>query len=78
MPTPDLDNRFRYHAPRTEARREAHDFVRGATGNLAFELDDRLPDGREKALAITKLEEVMFWANAALARVPDEAPEEER
>lgn len=27
------------------------------------------PDGREKALAITKLEETTFWANAAVARV---------
>jgi hypothetical protein len=73
LPIQDLDNRFRYHAPTTEARREAHDFVRGATGNLAYELDARLPDGREKSVAITKLEEVMFWANAALARVPDTA-----
>jgi hypothetical protein len=27
-----------------------------------------LPDGREKALAFTHLEEVTMWANAAIAR----------
>lgn len=35
---------------------------------LAKNLDDLLPDSREKSLAITKLEEVMFWATAAIAR----------
>jgi hypothetical protein len=64
----DIDNRFRFHSPNTEERRDAHEWVRGACGNLAFELDDRLPAGREKELALTKLEEVMFWANAAIAR----------
>jgi hypothetical protein len=27
-----------------------------------------VPEGREKALALTNLEQVMFWANAAIAR----------
>lgn len=26
------------------------------------------PDGREKSLALTNLEQVMFWANASIAR----------
>lgn len=35
------------------------------------ELENRhLPDGREKSLAMTRLEEVMFWSNAAIAREP--------
>lgn len=29
---------------------------------------NQLPEGREKALAFTALEEVMMWGNAALAR----------
>jgi hypothetical protein len=39
--------------------------------SLARFIDDTLPPGREKSLAITKLEEVMFWANAGLARQQD-------
>ena len=31
-------------------------------------VEELCPDGREKALAMTKLEEVMFWGNVALAR----------
>jgi len=64
----DLDNRFRYHAPKDETTRDAHDRVRGMCGNLAYELDKMMPDGREAALALTKIEEAMFWANAAIAR----------
>lgn len=36
--------------------------------NLAFDIDAVCPDSREKSLAMTKLEEVMFWANASIAR----------
>lgn len=35
------------------------------------------PDGREKTLAFTALEEVMMWSNAAIARhvpEPDRSP----
>lgn len=68
----DLENRFRYHPPQTEQRRSAHDSVRGALLGVADHFNTLLPDGREKSLAITKLEEVMFWANASLARQPDD------
>ncbi|HEY2763390.1 MAG TPA: hypothetical protein VGJ13_05170 [Pseudonocardiaceae bacterium] len=71
MGIPDLDNRFSYHAPLTEGRRHAHETVRQECRDLAGLLDGLLPDGREKSTAITNLEQVMFWANAALARQPD-------
>ena len=35
---------------------------------MAERLETLCPDSRELALAITKLEEVVFWANAAIAR----------
>lgn len=39
---------------------------------LAQGLDDLLGDGREKSLAFTQLESVMFWATAAIARERDD------
>lgn len=64
----DLRNRFDYHQPSTEEIKNLHEAIRNHTLDLAAHLDRALPDCREKSLAITKLEEVMFWANAAVAR----------
>lgn len=64
----DIENRFSYHPADTTEKQEAHTAVRHHIGEAALVLDDLLPDGREKSLAVTKLEEAMFWANAALAR----------
>jgi hypothetical protein len=38
---------------------------------LGMLLDVKCPDSREKSLAVTNLEQVMFWANAAIARPND-------
>jgi hypothetical protein len=64
----DLTNRFSFHPADTQEKRDAHEFVRDECLGLATALNSHVPDGREKALVMTKLEEVMFWANAALAR----------
>ena len=76
METDDLHRRFAYHKPVTEEKASAHDLVRNRCLALAIELAATLPDGDEKSTAITKLEEVMFWSNAALARPrrPEHAP----
>lgn len=71
----EINHRFAYHPPRSEARVQDHEVVRHLSGRLAMHMDERLPDGREKSLAITKIEEAMFWANASLARAPEESPE---
>lgn len=67
----ELDRRFSYHPPRSERRRTEHETVRSICREAAEQLEVLLPPGREAALVITKLEEAMFWANAALARSPD-------
>jgi hypothetical protein len=71
MTSEDISNRFAFHAATTAEKRGEHGSVRDACGQLAHKLDASLPAGREKALAITKLEEVMLWANAAIARASD-------
>lgn len=63
----ELKNRFLYHAPDAEKAR-AHERVRTYIMQMALEFNDSLPEGREKSLAMTHLEEAMFWANASLAR----------
>ncbi|MEV8124761.1 hypothetical protein AB0P07_11710 [Streptomyces sp. NPDC085944] len=68
MQPADIEHRFAFHAATTQEKRDEHTSVRQHCRRLADELNERLPEGREKSLAITKLEEVMFWANAAIAR----------
>lgn len=64
----ELLHRFHYHPPLQETTKDLHQDIRSRCWGLASYLNDRLPDGREKSLAITHLEEVMFWSNAAIAR----------
>lgn len=66
--TKDIENRFSFHPADTDEKRSAHESVRAQCRTLAHAWSGVLPEGREKALAITKLEEAMFWANAAIAR----------
>lgn len=68
MDSVELKNRFDYHAPKDDDVRRAHENVRESCGGMARIFNEILPDGREKSTAISKLEEAMFWANAAIAR----------
>jgi hypothetical protein len=42
--------------------------MRESCAGLAMFIMDHVPEGREQSIALTKLEEVMFWANAGIAR----------
>ena len=64
----DLDVRTQHHPPRNERHVEEHEHVRATIRSAMAQINVLCPDGREKAVAFTKLEEAMFWANAALAR----------
>ena len=68
----DLSVRFAYHPALTEARRQEHEQVRAICLDAAQQLRDLMPPSRERSLVVTKLEEAMFWANAGIARQPDE------
>lgn len=64
----DMEWRFAYHPPKNEDVATKHSFVRARLKGVALDFARDLPAGRETSLCITKLEEAMFWANAAIAR----------
>lgn len=63
----DIQNRFTYHPPKA-GQPARYENLRSAARALAVLIADETPDSRERSLAITKLEECVFWANAAIAR----------
>jgi hypothetical protein len=63
----EIANRFTYHAPSgTQAAR--YEQIRHMAGLFAQELVKLAPESRELSTALTKLDEVVFWTNAAIAR----------
>ncbi len=58
---------FTYHAPHGD-QAARYGEVRSMLEDVAGALQRRCPPSRELSVALTKLEEVMFWANASIAR----------
>lgn len=67
MDSIDLEKRFTYHAPKGDQTKR-YETIRNTALRFADYIDLECPDSREKSLAITKLEEVVMWANASIAR----------
>lgn len=67
IPSDDIVNRFSFH-PATATTGPMHSAIRDECLKLASYINDNIIDCREKALAITNLEQVMMWCNAAIAR----------
>lgn len=63
----DLDNRFTYHTPKND-QQSRYIMIRDHAKELAEFIVTNTPESREQSLAITSLEEAIFWANAAIAR----------
>jgi hypothetical protein len=68
----DLENRFAFHPANTVEKKNNHASVRMHCLDLALFINENVPEGKEKSLAITHLEEVMMWANAGIARATNE------
>jgi hypothetical protein len=64
----DMINRFTSHPVTEEETAKALDTIRLQCLRLSSYIGQYVPKGRERSTALTKLEEVMFWANAGIAR----------
>ena len=67
MNNPKIDTAFTYHAPK-DGQPAKYQVIREKAKELAYLIDDLVPDSREKSLALTKLEESVMWANAGIAQ----------
>jgi len=72
VPQPQIDAdelavRFTYHPPSGDQPRRFMN-IRDEGLRFADLIVGSTPDCREQALAITKIEEAIMWANAAIAR----------
>jgi hypothetical protein len=63
----DLENRFTYHKP-FGSQPKRYESIRAKAKELAILITELTPHSREQSLALTKLEECSFWANASIAR----------
>jgi hypothetical protein len=62
----DLARRFTYHPPKLE-QPERYECIRAEALGMAITLCELAPDSRERALALTNLQQAVMWANAAIA-----------
>lgn len=67
MTKDEIEKRFTYHPPK-EGQPFKYETMRVTAKEFANVIDIYCEDSREKSLALTKLEEAVFWANAAIAR----------
>lgn len=64
-----IERRFTHHPPiKSKHQPERYNDIRDAARKLAVMICEMCPQSRERSLAITKLEEASFWANASIAR----------
>jgi hypothetical protein len=63
----ELDNRFTYHKP-SGNQPERYENIRKQGRDFANAIVLQAPESRELYLALTKIEEAVMWANAAIAR----------
>ena len=67
MTREEIERRFTYHKPSAN-KADTHAMIRAMGQRFAELVNIVCPDGREKSLAITNIEQAVMWANAAVAR----------
>jgi hypothetical protein len=69
--TDRIVNDFSYHAPKGDQVARYQE-IRDRARSLALFLGEVVPPGREQALALTNLEQTVFWSNAGISRAPSD------
>ncbi len=64
---PEIERRFTYHAP-TPSQVKRYEQIRDFAKEFAYLLIQTCPNSRERSLALTHLEDVVYCANASIAR----------
>ncbi len=62
----EIANRFTYHAPSAN-QIVRYQMLRSQAQSLALLILHMTPSSREQSIALTRLQEVVMWANAAIA-----------
>ena len=67
MEASEIETRFTYHPPK-DGQADIYVLIRDKGAEMSQLVNGYCPESREKSLAITKIEEAVMWANAAIAR----------
>ena len=59
---PEIEKRVTYQGQSSRYER-----LRNTAKDFAYQIEHECPDSRERSLALTKLEEAVMWANAAIS-----------
>lgn len=62
-----LEKNFTYYSPK-EDQLKRYEEIREEAKNFARNIQYATPISRKQMVAMTKIEEAVFWANAAIAR----------
>lgn len=62
-----IENTFTYHSPKDD-QPQRYEAIRNQAKSLAYNIVKNTPPSREQSLALTHLEEAIFFANSAIAR----------
>ena len=70
-----IENNFTYHSPNPSQqlaymriKQLAYMRIRDKAKELAYLIEKEVPPSREKSLAMTNLEQSVFWANTGVTR----------
>lgn len=62
-----IENNFTYH-PVREGQPAIYKKIRDTAKSFTYLVWEMCPESRERSIAMTKIEEAVMWANAAMAR----------